>query len=338
MTRLCYSSCLSPQIIIGVRSDPTATNSKILPIRQWKLVDSARPLPQDIVSNLRNVFRTEFTYNSNAIEGNSLTLRETQLVIEEGQTIRGKSLREVYEARNHPEAIEYVESLANEERRLTDHDILSLHQIIMKDAMDDARNIGRYRNGEVRISGLKYVPPPAYDAPGLMEELIETINDNLDEYTTVELSAIVLHRFVFIHPFYDGNGRIARLLTNLVLMKRRYVPIIIPKSDREKYLNYLVKADRGDYKSLVNFVAQYVLKHLGLVLRAIEQKPRSDMLTLDEASKLASVSSDYLRVLANKGLIPAVKDGRNWVISRADLIAYAKSHTKKTRRRNVSQR
>src|SRR5467141_5384131 len=105
-------------------------------VRKWKLIDSMRPLPEDVLDNLRTVFRTKFTYNSNAIEGNSLTLRETQLVIEEGQTIRGKSLREVYEARNHPEAIEYVESLAKEQRRLTELDVLTLHQIIMKDVME----------------------------------------------------------------------------------------------------------------------------------------------------------------------------------------------------------
>ena len=96
-----------------------------------------RPLPAAVVANLRDVFRTEFTYNSNAIEGNSLTLTETQLVIVEGQTIRGKSLREVYEARNHPEAIEYVESLAGEQRRLTEPDVLTLHQIIMKDVIEE---------------------------------------------------------------------------------------------------------------------------------------------------------------------------------------------------------
>lgn len=296
-------------------------------VRKWKLIDSMRPLPEDALNKLRNVFRTEFTYNSNAIEGNSLTLRETQLVIEEGQTIRGKSLREVYEARNHPEAIEYVESLAKEQRRLTELDILTLHQIIMKDVME-AREVGRFRRGEVRIGGSRHIPPPAYDVPRLMEELINVVNNNPDEYTTVELAAIGLHRFVYIHPFYDGNGRVARLLTNLVLMKKRYFPVIIPKSDRAKYLSCLARADKGDYGPLVNFTAQYVLKHLDMVLRAIEQKPGDRKLSLNEAAKLSSVSPDYLRVLANRGLIPATKDGRNWVISESDIIAFVRRHEK----------
>ncbi len=296
-------------------------------VHKWKLIDSMRPLPEDVLKNLRDVFRTEFTYNSNAIEGNSLTLRETQLVIEEGQTIRGKSLREVYEVRNHPEAIEYVESLAKEKRRLTELDILTLHQIIMKDVME-AREVGRFRRGEVRIGGSKHIPPPAYDVPRLMEEFISAVNDNPDEYATVELAAITLHRFVYIHPFYDGNGRVARLLTNLVLMKKKYFPVIIPNSDRTKYLSCLVRADAGDYRSLVNFVAQYVLKHLDMVLRAIEQKPSDKKISLNEAAKLSSVSADYLRVLANKGLIPATKDGRNWVISESDIVAFVRRHGK----------
>jgi excisionase family DNA binding protein len=288
-------------------------------VRKWKLIDSMRPLPEDALRNLRSVFRTEFTYNSNAIEGNTLTLRETQLVIEEGQTIHGKSLREVYEARNHPEAIEYVESLSNEQRRLTESDVFTLHQIIMKDVID-AREIGQYRKGEVRIGGSKHVPPPAYEVPRLMEELITAINDNPEEYTTVELAAYVLHRFVYIHPFYDGNGRIARLLTNLVLMRRRYFPIIIPRSDRSKYLNYLARADGGDYRPITNFVAQYVIKHLDIVLRAIEQRPGDKRLSLAQAAELVSVSPDYLRVLANRGLIPATKEGRSWVLSESDVV------------------
>ena len=298
-------------------------------VQKWKLVDSKRPLPKAVLGNLRKVFTTEFTYNSNSIEGNSLTLRETQLVIEEGQTANGKSLREVYEARNHPEAIEYVESLANERRNITEADILSLHQIIMKDVMDPGET-GRYRKGDVRIAGSKHVPPPAYEVPALMEELLETINDNPDEYTAIELAAYVLHRFVYIHPFQDGNGRVSRLLANLLLMRKRYLPVIILKLDRAKYLRCLERADRGDYRPLVSFFAQYAIKHLDMALMAIDQTPGAKRLSLAEAGKLSSLSPDYLRLLANKGLIPAVKDGRNWVISESDLAEFVSKHPRKS--------
>ena len=298
-------------------------------VQKWKLLDSMRPLLTAVLTNLRSVFRTEFTYNSNAIEGNSLTLRETQLVIEEGETIRGKSLREIYEARNHPEAIEYVESLANEQRRLTELDILTLHQIIMKDVMEE-EEIGRYRKGEVRIRGSKHIPPPAYDVPMHVEELVKVINDNPDDYTTVELAAVTLHRFVYIHPFYDGNGRVARLLANLVLMRKRYLPIIIPKIDRAKYLRCLERADAGDYRPLANLVSQYVIKHLDMALRAVEQKPGDRRLSLVEAAEMSSVSPDYLRVLANRGLIPATKEGRNWVVSERDMVEFVRKRGTKS--------
>ncbi|MBI2648211.1 MAG: helix-turn-helix domain-containing protein [Thaumarchaeota archaeon] len=107
-------------------------------------------------------------------------------------------------------------------------------------------------------------------------------------------------------------------------MKRKYFPIIIPKLDRSKYLSCLARADVGEYRPLVNFVAQYVLRHLDMVLRAIEQKPSDKKLSLNEAAKLSSVSPDYLRVLANRGLVPATKEGRNWVISESDIVAFVR--------------
>lgn len=234
-------------------------------------------------------------------------------------------MREIYEARNHPEAIEYVTTLARGQGRLTEHDIQSLHQIVMKDTMPN-KQIGRYRTGEARISGSRHIPPHAYDVPTLMEEFVKNVNDNPDDYTTAELAAIALHRFVYIHPFYDGNGRIARLLTNLVLMRKKYFQIIILNLDRSKYLNYLAEADSQNYVPIVNFVAQYVIKHLDMVLRAIEEKPDDRKLSLSEAAELSSVSANYLRVLANKGLLPAMKEGRNWVISQSDLVAFVRKH------------
>ncbi|MDG6982776.1 MAG: Fic family protein [Nitrososphaerota archaeon] len=296
--------------------------------QRWKLVDSLRPLPPEVVASLGKVFRTEFTYNTNALEGNTLTLRETQLILEEGQTVGGKSLREVYEARNHPEAIGYVESLASDARRLSVSDVLTLHQIVMKDAAGPGRT-GVLRRGEVRISGSRHVPPPAYEVPRLMDALVDDINDNPDERTTVEQAAVVLHGLVHVHPFYDGNGRVARLLANLVLMRRRYQPIVVLKQDRRRYLTCLEKADAGDLRPICAFVAQYELKHLDMVLRAVEQTPGARLLSLEEAAERASTSAGYLRLLANKGYIPAVKDGRGWAIAEGDLDAYARARRKR---------
>jgi excisionase family DNA binding protein len=192
----------------------------------------------------------------------------------------------------------------------------------------DPKFIGRYRHGEIRISGSRHIPPPAYEIEPQMNQLLFDLNNNPEEYTTVELAAMVLHKLVYIHPFQDGNGRIARLLTNLMLMKKRYPQIIIPRSDRSKYLNYLEKADQGNHRPIANFVGQYVLKHLDLFLRALEQKPADRMLTLEQAAKLTSYSPGYLRLLANKGLIMAVKEGRNWRVHESEIREYVKTHPK----------
>lgn len=299
-------------------------------VEKWSMVDSMRPLPADILRNLRDSFRTEFTYNTNAMEGNTLTLRETQLVIEEGQTIRGKSLREVYEARNHPEAIGYVESHADARKPLTEHDVLELHQLIIRDTAE-REDVGRYRVGAVRISGSSHVPPPAYEVPRLMEGLLRAVNDNPQELTTVELAAYVLHGLAHVHPFRDGNGRMSRLLANLVLMKRRYLPIIILRSDRVKYLSCLARADAGDMRPITTLVAQYEIKHLDMVLSAFRQKPGDAKLTLREAARVASVAPGYLRVLANRGLMPATKDGRNWTVAESDVKDLARKRMERRR-------
>jgi excisionase family DNA binding protein len=302
-------------------------NSKLhdLIVSKWSLLDSRRPLPVSVVEKLRNNFRSEFVYNSNAIEGNTLTLRETTLVINEGMTIGNKSIREIEEARNHPEAIEYVEEFASDKRRIRESDIFSLHQILMKGSLDQ-KYVGTYRKGDIRIEGSKHIPPPAYEVPHLMAEFIDLVNENPEDYTTVELASLVLHRFVQIHPFQDGNGRMARLLMNLVLLRKRYPPIVVLKSDRRKYLNYLEKADRHEYRRLINFIAQCVIKHLNMYLNALEQKPEEKLLSFQEAGHLFRISPTYLRVLANKGLIAATKDGRNWKIPRNELSKYIETH------------
>jgi hypothetical protein len=112
-------------------------------------------------------------------------------------------------------------------------------------------------------------------------------------------------------------------------MRKRHLPIVIPKTDRAKYIRCLEGADVGDYRPLVNIVAQYAIKHLDIALRAVEQTPGDKKMSLVEAAKMSSVSPDYLRVLGNRGLIPATKEGRNWVVSERDIIEFARKHRMK---------
>jgi len=285
-----------------------------------KRLDNLRPLQPALVRRLKEQMVTEYTYNSNAIEGNTLTLHETRLVIEEGITIAGKRITEVLEAKNHPEAIDFIESLVSGKREIDEDTLLHTHKLIMFGIDEDA---GCYRTGGVRIAGATFMPPPSSEISPKMNELLDWLRKNPDEYTPIELAAVFHHRFVQIHPFTEGNGRTARLLMNAILMKAGYPFIaIVPNRDRPKYLGTLMKADSGNNSAFINFVAQCVERALDMYLNALEEP---ELLTLAEASKITPYSQEYLSLLARKGSLGAHKQGRNWVTTKRDLNRYLKS-------------
>jgi len=289
-----------------------------------KTLDSLRPLPLQLVQKLQEQMQIEFTYNSNAIEGNALSLRETQLVIQEGITVRGKSLREHLEARNHPEAIAHIEKLVQKISPLEQDDILKVHEILMR-GIDD-QNAGKYRTGQVRVAGATFMPPPADKIQPLINELLQTISKNPDELRPIELAAFFHHKLVYIHSFLDGNGRTARLLMNVILMRNGYPFTVLLKVDRAEYLRALSEADNGNLVPFVNFSAKAVERSLDIYLLAFEKE--AEILTLAEASKLAPYTQEYLSLLARKGNIGAFKLRRNWVITKKTLSEYLKTHPK----------
>jgi len=268
----------------------------------------------------------EFTYNSNAIEGNTLSLRETQLVIQEGITVGGKSLKEHLEAKNHPEAIDYVEKLAQQETTIEQEDIQKVHALLMR-GIDD-QNAGKYRTGQVRVAGATFMPPPASKINAKIAELLQTLSQNPEELRPIELAAFFHHRLVYIHPFIDGNGRTARLLMNVILMKNWYPFTVLLKVDRPKYLRVLSEADNGSPAPFANFIAKCVERSLDIYLLASEKE--AEILTLKEASKLTPYTQEYLSLLARKGSIGAFKLRRNWVITRRALDQYLKEHPRNT--------
>ena len=282
-------------------------------------LDRLRPLSPDIVKKFQAEMQITYTYHSNAIEGNTLTLRETQLVIEDGMTVRSKPLSEVLEAKNHPEAIQEIEELAASNLPLTEAQILTLHRIVFRDSMKDA---GQFRLGEVTILGSRWRPPPASHVPFAVREMISEYNANAHELTPIELSAWLLHRFVQIHPFVDGNGRVARLIMNLTLLRHGYPIAILTKADRKKYLRSLERADAGDLKPLVSFVAGSVEQCLDLYLRAIEQQTDQTLQSVSEASQGTAFSAEYLSLLARTRKIPAIKIGRKWMVTSRMISEY----------------
>lgn len=177
----------------------------------------------------------EYTYESNKIEGNTLTLQETDLVINEGITISGKSMREHLEAINHQEAINYIKELVQLKPSITNRIVLDIHRIILKSINNEYA--GKYRNVQVMIKGSKHIPPQPFLVDKLMEEFYLFYAENKKKLHPVILAAEIHERLVTIHPFIDGNGRTSRLLMNLILLQNGYVIANI-KGDRDNRLAY----------------------------------------------------------------------------------------------------
>ena len=236
--------------------------------RKKAQLDTARPLPPGVVAKLKEHFDVEWTYHSNAIEGSTLTLAETRLVLLDGLTVGGKSLREHLEAINHKHAIDFVEALAVKAEPITEHNIRQTHALILRTIDDE--NAGAYRKGQVYITGSTYVPPVAIEVPPLMQELVAWINSaEAIELHPIERAAPAHFRLVHIHPFVDGNGRTARLLMNLILIGEGYPPAVIRRERRPEYYDALDQAYRGEIAPFVTLVAEEAERSLDIWLGVV---------------------------------------------------------------------
>lgn len=295
------------------------------------LLNSYRPLPETAVRKLREQFGLEMTYNSNAIEGNSLTLKETFLVINEGLTIKGKPLKDHLEVKGHTEALEYLFELVDKDGRNTFSErlIRELNQIVMRDI--DKEWAGRYRNSNVIIGGADHTPPEAVDVPQLMQELVDWIRQNRKILRPVELAAVLHHRLVSIHPFFDGNGRTSRLVMNVVLMQAGFPLVVVLKNDRKKYYRTLGEADRGNYAPFVRFIAQAVQRTLDIYMKVLTPAPKDKehFISLAELAKDSKFTDKYLNLLARTGKLEAHKEGRNWLSSKEALKRYLDGRERK---------
>ena len=199
-------------------------------------MDGRRPLAAATVVSIRQATRLEWTYHSNALEGNTLSLRETQVVLE-GLTVGGgKTLREHLEVVNHANAVDYLEGIVSRQEPLTPLVARQLHALILRGIDDE--NAGQWRMVPMAISGSQHVPPPPSHVAPMMRDLFDWYDGEALKLYPVVRAARFHHQFVFIHPFSDGNGRTARLLMNLVLMSEGYPPAII-KADPQRRIAYL---------------------------------------------------------------------------------------------------
>lgn len=251
--------------------------------------------------------KTELAYTSNAIEGNTLTRKETQLVIEEQITSASKPIRNYIEAVNHAKAFEKVLSVIEENKEIDEHTILDIHKIILTGLDDD--NAGFYRNCRVRISGSNVIMPNPLKVPELMTDFYNWLNSAVNNEPLTAISAHL--KFVSIHPFTDGNGRTARLLMNAILLKFGYAPIIIRPTDRKKYLSaietFQLKGNQEPYTTLMLNLLNRSLKILiGMFDNTSNEIDHAKLLTISQYAKLRNVPTSTIRYWVKTGKVKPV--------------------------------
>ena len=280
-------------------------------------LDRLRPFPKDAVQHLLEDIRLRHTYNSDAIEGNTLTLQETKLVLEEGITIGGKPLKDHIEARNDAEAFDFIVQFVQQKIPFSQETIQHIHEIVTKGLLIDA---GKYRTGNVRITGSPITPPRYTKVVSLMDNYILTIK-RLRTHP-LKKAAFIHHRLVWIHPFFDGNGRVARLVTNLFFMQQGYPPVILKQEQRKTYYYILHQADNGNLSPLAEFIAKAMNESLQLYLSVFIDEDH--LISLKELAQQSPYSQEYLSLRARQGKLDAVKLEHTWYSSMRALKEYIK--------------
>jgi len=254
-------SVKTDEFIIEMPSNAKTVDEKL------EILNSKRPLSPTTLKSFKENELVDWTYNSNGIEGNTLTLKETKVVLE-GITIGGKSVREHLEAINHKDAIIFLEELVNKNNTLSERDIKDLHQLVLKEIDND--NAGIYRRENVIISGAKHIPPNHLKVRDEMEQLIPKLHAWEKKYHPLVVAALLHSEFVKIHPFVDGNGRTARLLMNFIAIRAGYPPIVIKKEQRFAYYDALDEgATTYNHTAFVKMIFELAEKTLDFYLSII---------------------------------------------------------------------
>ena len=229
------------------------------------VIDQRRPFEGAMLTQLKNYYRIGLTWSSNALEGNTLTESETKVLLEDGLTVGGKPLRYTFEAIGHAKAYDFMFTL-HKNRTITERDILTMHQMFYENIEKDYA--GKYRDMDVFISGSKYPVTETQRIQEDMEGLFQWIATERDQFHPVTFAAQLHKRFVFIHPFKDGNGRIARLLMNTALIQDGYLLALIPPILRREYIELLEKAHRDD-EPFEMFIAERVIESQKEIMRLL---------------------------------------------------------------------
>jgi Fic family protein len=307
-----------------------------------KKLDEYRPLDPEKVSAIQEKFRIEWTYHSRAIEGGILTLSETAFFLQEGLTTKGRPLSEYLETKNHAEALSYLDDLVQKKEEMSERIIKDFHAILMKDTqfilVGPSNNRvriepGKYKydnNHVILADGSIHYFTDYLQVPGEMEKLVEWYKENKDKLHPIELSAILHHRLTAIHPFTDGNGRVARLAMNMILIQKGYTPALIRNEDKQDYYEALRQADEGKPDPFIAMVEKEVTKTITLMLNVIEGKEAfglmdldrrldhflTDIHSLDKDIGKVSKDSDEERAECQKLLHKEISDMLQWTVMR----------------------
>ena len=246
-----------------------------------KSLDSFRPLQGEHIEKLNQYFDEVYTYDSTSIEGNTLTLQETALVLNKGVTIGGKSLREHFEIINHKEAIDYIKELVQSKEIFNKKVLLDIHHLILKNI--DLDNAGKFRNVDVMISGSAHKPPIFLQVQNLMDDYFNFYEENKESLNPVILSAEIHERLVTVHPFTDGNGRTSRLVMNLILLQHGFPITNISSQNniRDEYYKSLEAAQTENSKELFHkFIAgnvkEALMKYLEIISVNAEENEKGE--------------------------------------------------------------
>ena len=230
-------------------------------------IDQYRPLPEYLMPTLKEYFRIGLTYSSNALEGNTLTETETKVILEDGLTIGGKTIKEHFEVVGHSQAYDFMWSKA-QNQQFSEDDICKLHYLFYYRI--DEENAGNYRKVPIFVSGTDFEFPKPSELSSLMHTFVQEILPLKQQYHPVHFAALVHARLVTIHPFVDGNGRTARLLMNLALLQSGYTITIIPPIMRSEYIFAIQNANKGNEKPFLNFISEMVYESSKEYVRLIK--------------------------------------------------------------------
>ncbi len=305
-------------------TDTNLINPKLLLRIEEKMScqSTMRPLPADVLQKLNKEIMLMHTYHSNAIEGNTLTLSETKLILDKGLTVGGKSLREHLEATNNARAFELIEELAGQKAEIDHVTIQLIHEVVTKGIIDSS---GQYRRKNVRIRGAIKTPPDWSKIVAMIDRLIADVKNSTMH--PIETAAFLHHRLVEIHPFVDGNGRVARLLTNLYLIGNHYPVIILKSEERKNYYQCLKAADSGNLSPFANSLAKAVDESLSVYLSVYGGDDA--LVPLRIISETTPYSQEYLSLRARQGVLDAVKIGKTWHTSQKAVRNYIVLHGKR---------